>query len=254
MGTDSINRILELFQECRRSGTWASCFLETRGAAVTATFSVRCENGIENEKIVEEKPRRRITPSRRRRNFKRRKAWLEGKEALASKPAEEESKQSVECVEVVEEVEVIPDKLEKGLVWHIDTIPQLDGLSEASENSKVDNAEDKETDEEPDEHKEYVMPSNTWNMRIFMRTSLNLNNIGRAGSIPNCDDVKKEIKTIFEVNQIVINSIVDVTKGNHNGDCAIVYLQIEKTKRDKVRLLAENWTGKNSFILWESLF
>ena len=86
------------------------------------------------------------------------------------------------------------------------------------------------------------------------RTSLNLRNIRNTDSIPNCDEVKEEIKTIFDEKQIVIKSIVDITKGIYSGDCAIVYLQIEKTKKEKVKLLAKNWKGKNDFLTWESLF
>ena len=54
------------------------------------------------------------------------------------------------------------------------------------------------------------MPSNNCNMKIFMRTSLNLRNIRNTDSIPNCDEVERENKTIFEENQIAIQSIVDI--------------------------------------------
>ena len=49
---------------------------------------------------------------------------------------------------------------------------------DVSKNVDTDEKEETKNDEEPDEHKEYViMPSSIWNMRIFMKTSLNLNNI-----------------------------------------------------------------------------
>ena len=51
----SVHRILDLFQECRKSGQWAQCFMETRGAVVSATFSVRCENGINGNEIAAQK-------------------------------------------------------------------------------------------------------------------------------------------------------------------------------------------------------
>ena len=55
-----------------------------------------------------------------------------------------------------------------------------------------------------------VMPSNNCNMKIFLRTSLDLRNFRNTDSIPNCDEVERENKTIFEENQIAIQSIVDI--------------------------------------------
>ena len=133
METVSITRVLGLFQECRKSGQFAVLHLETRGSAVTATFSVRCENG--NRKEEEEKPRRRITPSRRRRNFHRRKAWLEKKQGN-----EEHSNASIPAENASVVVENVPEEAVKGPVWNIDPIPQLDGSPEPSENT-----EDEET-------------------------------------------------------------------------------------------------------------
>ena len=136
METLSVHRILDLFHECRRSGQWAQCFLETRGSAITAAFSVRFENRKFEEK-VEGKPRRRITPSRRRRNLQRRKSWLERKQGnnvqpCASNPAEEHSENNDEGVDDNKTKES-----DKGPVWKVDSIPQLDGNSEPLENSVV---------------------------------------------------------------------------------------------------------------------
>ena len=125
MATISINLILGLFQECQKSGQFATCYLETRGSAVTATFSVRCDNGNGKEEV---KPRRRIPPSRRRRNYERRKAWLEKKHGSevppnASEPVNKDSSpdESVEgvenCAERVEDHN--PEDSEKGLVWKL---------------------------------------------------------------------------------------------------------------------------------------
>ena len=129
------------------------------------------------------------------------------------------------------EVEDVPAETDKGPVWKVDSIPQLDGSPEPSENTveeRIDEEEDKsDEDELPNEHNEYVMPSNIWNMRMFMKTSLDLKNIRQTDPIHNCGEIKGEIQAIFEENEI------NITKVTHNGDCAIVYIQIEKTKRTK---------------------
>ena len=116
MGIVSVNRILDLFQECRMNRQIAQCFLETRDGEVTATFSMRCKN--EKKRSAEEKPHRRITPFRRRRNLKTREAWLERKQESKapptfsfSKPADENSPHSDESVETFE------DENNRGPVW-----------------------------------------------------------------------------------------------------------------------------------------
>lgn len=193
-----------------------------------------------------------MTPSRRRRNLQRRNAWLEKKKGSEVPPAFSKPFET-DPPTIGETMKNIPKESENGPVWNLETIPQLDGAHGHSENPDDVSYQSEETDEKPDEHEEYVMPSNNWNMRIFMKTSLNLNNIRNADSIPNCYEIKREIRAIFEENEINIKSIVDITKGVYNGDCAIVYLQIEQTKKNKVSVLAENWNGKNKFLLWESL-
>ena len=85
MGIVTVHRILDLFQDCRKSGQFAKCFLETRGGEVHTTFSIRCED--ERGRSAEENPRRRMTPSRRRRNLKRREAWLERKQESKAPPS-----------------------------------------------------------------------------------------------------------------------------------------------------------------------
>ena len=140
MGSVPINRILDLFEECRRTGRFAQCYLETRGAVVSATLSVTCDNGWGREEGGgQRQPRRRITPSRRRRNLDRRKAWLERKreEQVLPKPVLKDPAQTPQSDDCVEEIEIEKQSFEVEInpVWKVDNIPQLDGLPETIEHS-----------------------------------------------------------------------------------------------------------------------
>ena len=204
MGTLIFERVLALFRDCQRSGEWAQAFMETRGSALTATFSVRCENGIEEKEGG--KLRKKMTRSRRRRNLQRRRDWLDRKQGVdlnlsASQPAEKDSVDSEEYVDVDDNSK----KLDKGPVWKVDNIPQIDGNSEAPETS-VDNTL-KDTNEI---FKEQVDDSDTVseiederleveNLRIFVKSDQNLSETSKV--------LTKNIQMNFKEHGVIVDSI-----------------------------------------------
>ena len=143
MSGDLVKRLLDLFQDCRNEGKFAQLYLETRGGAITTSFSLRCDESEMNIRDRNHHTLRRKTPSQRRRDEARKKAWLEKKGIRQSIPTPAHSESLSEKVEEPED----PGS-KTGPVWKVDAIPQLDGPHEASVNIEEEAVEEEALDRE----------------------------------------------------------------------------------------------------------
>ncbi len=79
-----LTRVLDFYRQCLDNGTWARCVLECKNGVETISF--RCKaGGVEEHSTVavSNVTKKHVRPSRRRRNRRRRMAWLDKRAQLA---------------------------------------------------------------------------------------------------------------------------------------------------------------------------
>lgn len=84
-------RVLELYRHCLASGTWARCVLDCRDGLETITFRCKARgDGVQHSTgNVTNGTKKHVRPSRRRRNRRRRLAWLDKRNQPATPPCHE---------------------------------------------------------------------------------------------------------------------------------------------------------------------